>query len=228
MRRPNRLTPPLALSAALALLLTGCTGGDGGGEESPSPTTTATSPTSTVSPDDGGEGSESASPSESATPQPATSTSAAKNIPAPEMPEAMKKNDQAGLEAALEYWYDAFHYLKTTGDSAPLAAASSSDCAFCYALIEDWASVYEAEGWAVVEQNKIEIDVASIDSDGRGTYLYRDHQAPVSVYQPDGQKADRASSDNQDIVFWSASATFSDSNGHWQIDSLSTDGEVEE
>lgn len=120
---------PLALSAAAALLLTGCTGGGDGGDESPSPTA-GQSTSAPVSESPGG-GSESATPTESATPEPATSTSAAKNIPAPEMPDAMKKNDQAGLEAALEYWWETEHYLKATGDPEPMKQVSMEDCVLC-------------------------------------------------------------------------------------------------
>ncbi|MFB2572743.1 DUF6318 family protein [Micrococcus sp. IITD107] len=226
MRRPNRLTMPLALSAAAALLLTGCTGGGDGGDESPSPT--AGQSTSTPVSESPGGGSESATPTESATPEPATSTSAAKNIPAPEMPDAMKKNDQAGLEAALEYWYEAFHYLKLTGDAEPLMAVSAEDCGFCHELIGDWTTVYDVGGWAVVEQNGITIDVAALNGETRGTYLYRDQQAPVHVYQPDGTKAERASTDNDDVVYWSASASFDEGDSHWKIESLSTEGKTEE
>ena len=235
MRRSNRLTTPLALCAATALLLTGCTGDGGNGgtgdDESPSPTTSQSSSTSGSESHGGGSsesGSESVSPTGSATPEPATSTSPAKNIPAPEMPDAMKKNDQAGLEAALEYWYEAFHYLKLTGDAEPLMAVSTDDCGFCTELMSDWTAVYEAGGWAVVDRNKITVDLASMDGAKRGTYLYRDHQAPVHIYQPDGTKAERASSDNRDVVYWSASASFDDASNHWSVDSLSTEGKTEE
>lgn len=222
MRRPNRLTPPLALSAALALLLTGCTGGDGGGEESPSPTTTATSPTSTASPDGGGEGSKSASPSESATPQPATSTSAAKNIPAPEMPEAMKKNDQAGLEAALEYWWETEYYAKSTGDVAPMDEVSEPGCEICDHIIENWPAVYEAGGWAVVEPADVEVDLSNVDNGGAGgTYLFTTNTQPSQLYRPGGELVDSGSSEGNSDTPWSGSAVFNESDGHWSIQSLS-------
>lgn len=219
MRRPNRLTMPLALSAAAALLLTGCTGGGDGGDESPSPTA-GQSTSAPVSESPGG-GSESATPTESATPEPATSTSAAKNIPAPEMPDAMKKNDQAGLEAALEYWFEAAHHLKITGNDEPLRSASAESCTYCSHLADNWPQVYEDGGWAVNDIPSVDIGLSNIDDGGHGTYLFDLTEYPTSVYLPDGTLHEGASASDSRTSQWAGSASYSEDAERWLIESLS-------
>lgn len=219
MRRPNRLTTPLALCAAAALLLTGCTGG--GGEESPSPTTSQSSssaPSGTESP---GGTSGPATPTESAAPEPATSTSPAKNIPAPEMPEAMKKNDQAGLEAALEYWFETEYYLKATGDTEPMKQVSMETCILCNAVMDDWPPVYDAGGWVVSEPNEIDEVLANVDNGGTGgTYLFSVTSKPSQVYRPTGEPVKGASSEGHADYPWTGSAYFDAANGHWKIENV--------
>ena len=219
MRRPNRLTMPLALSAAAALLLTGCTGGGDGGDESPSPTA-GQSTSAPVSESPGG-GSESATPTESATPEPATSTSAAKNIPAPEMPDAMKKNDQAGLEAALEYWWETEHYLKATGDPEPMKQVSMEDCVLCNDLTTSWPRIYEVGGWAEGQPAEISDVIPNVDNAGSGgTLLFSVTEHEGNVYRPDGAMVENASGEGVDDYPWSGAAHFDPSIGHWQIENL--------
>lgn len=220
MRRPNRLTTPLALCAAAALLLTGCTGG--GGEESPSPTTSQSSSSAPSGTESAGGTSGPATPTESAAPEPATSTSPAKNIPAPEMPEAMKKNDQAGLEAALEYWWETEHYAKSTGDVAPMDEVSEPGCEICDHIIENWPAVYEAGGWAVVQPADVEVDLSNVDNGGAGgTYLFTTNTQPSQLYRPGGELVDSGSSEGNSDTPWSGSAVFNESDGHWTIQNLS-------
>lgn len=219
MRRPNRLTMPLALSAAAALLLTGCTGGGDGGDESPSPTA-GQSTSAPVSESPGG-GSESATPTESATPEPATSTSAAKNIPAPEMPDAMKKNDQAGLEAALEYWWETEHYLKTTGDPEPMKQVSMEDCVLCNVLMDDWPPIYEVGGWVVADPATTDDVLANVDNGGAGgTWVFHLTEYPSQVYRPSGELVERASSDTTETYPWSGSAYFDPAAGYWMVENV--------
>ncbi|WOO96776.1 DUF6318 family protein [Micrococcus terreus] len=226
MRRPNRLTMPLALSAAAALLLTGCTGGGDGGDESPSPTA-GQSTSAPVSESPGG-GSESATPTESATPEPATSTSAAKNIPAPEMPDAMKKNDQAGLEAALEYWWQAAHYLQQTGDSRPLESVSSPKCQLCSYLADNWAVIYDAGGWAEAGPAAVDVELATIeDSGARGTLLFNATEDEVVVRDSTGAIDKETSSEAIADVPWTASSSFSEDVGHWRIDDILVSGSAQ-
>ena len=218
MRRPNRLTTPLALSAAAALLLTGCTGGGDGGDESPSPSA-GQSTSAPVSESPGG-GSESATPTESATPEPATSTSAAKNIPAPEMPDAMKKNDQAGLEAALEYWWETEHYLKATGDPEPMKQVSMEECVLCQDLMTNWPEVYEVGGWAVTQQSTVDIKLASIDANGHGTHIFTLTDYPSSLHRPNGEEVKDKSYADTVTSNWTGSARYSTERELWMIEEL--------
>lgn len=221
MRRPNRLTTPLALCAAAALLLTGCTGG--GGEESPSPTTSQSSSSSPSGTESAGGTSGPATPTESAAPEPATSTSPAKNIPAPEMPEAMKKNDQAGLEAALEYWWETEHYLKTTGDPEPMKQVSMDECIICSDLTTNWPKAYKVGGWAVMTPAVLSDVLANVDNGGTGgTILFSANETPGQIYEPGGDLVEGSSNDEQGTFHWSGSAVFDKEAGHWKIENLVT------
>lgn len=208
---------PLALSAAAALLLSGCNGDGGNGQESPSPSTTSGS-SSTTSPSSSASATE---PSESPTPQPATSTSAAKNIPAPEMPAAMKKNDKAGLEAALKYWFETNYYLKSTGDPEPMKVASSESCAMCKELMETWPEIYELGGWADLEPAQLSDVFANVDQGGGGgTWLFSLTEKLGVIYKPDGTPVKRKESDKAGTLHMSGSAVFNKKLGHWQFESL--------
>lgn len=222
MRRPNRLTTPLALCAAAALLLTGCTGG--GGEESPSPTTSQSSSSSPSGTESAGGTSGPATPTESAAPEPATSTSPAKNIPAPEMPEAMKKNDQAGLEAALEYWWETEYYLKATGDAEPMKQVSMDECILCEDLTTNWPRIYEIGGWAEGKPAQVSDLIANVDNGGAGgTLLFSVTEFEGNVYRPGGELAENASGEGVEDYPWSGTAVFDEETEHWKIENVAAE-----
>uniref|UniRef100_UPI0028BEFDA2 DUF6318 family protein n=1 Tax=Citricoccus sp. TaxID=1978372 RepID=UPI0028BEFDA2 len=209
--------------AALGLMLTACSGdgGDGGSpSESPSASEVSTSSGSPNASDP-----ESASPSATASGsyEPATETAPAKNVPVPEMPEAVKEPTEEGLEAAVEYWWETEHFLKATGDSSPMGEVSNDDCIACQDLIEDWTWVYDEGGWAMVDAADIDVRVASVDNVG-GTFIFFASEEPGEVFQPDGTRVEGAKSTGSKDIPWTGSATFVEESDVWRIDELLVEG----
>ncbi|VXB31802.1 DUF6318 family protein [Citricoccus sp. K5] len=220
VNRPVRLAG-LAGVMALGLVLAGCSG-DGGAGESSSVAPSATSVSSeSASPDGSSSASPSASPS--GTYEPATETSPAKNVPVPEMPEAAKEPTQEGLEAAVEYWWEADNYLKLTGDSEALERVSTADCKLCNDLIDRWSEIYKLGGWAESGQAEINVQFTTIDDGGSGgTGAMEVSEAPGQIYRPDGELG--ATGEGTSKIPWTFSAFFNENDRSWKIDDLGAQG----
>ena len=167
----------LALTAALALALTACSGGeDKEPEETASPSTTApasqgassdgadeqpeaegtdASTETTPTPDDPDEDESPVADGDDSDPDgedtgeyvPASADGPAKNVPKPVMPEEMKEETPEGAKAAVQYWWDTVTYLQRTGDSDLVRASSDEDCDFCRAYTHSIEKIYEDGGW---------------------------------------------------------------------------------
>lgn len=229
-----------ATLAVLALALSGCAGESGEGVDAvtgaPVNTESATSGSSSpVASDSAGSGDGDGTPSATASSKspgspdgeyvPASSEGPAQNVPVPEMPAAAQEQTQEGLEAALEYWWEADHYLKSTGDAGPIRSVSMGDCVVCSDLIDNWPAAYEDGVWAMVEPADVDISVANLESDNYGTLLFTAAERKSIVYAPDGSVMEDASTESSSASPWSASARFSDDQGHWQIEELVPQGQ---
>jgi len=138
-----RLLAPAA-ATVLLLALTGCsepepgspmpTGAAPASPAQPSPTATATAAGPTEQPGP------TAAATQTSTPAP-TAAATQTSTPAPTLPPEATTNDAAGAEAFVRYWYDAFDYAVSSGDTAPLREASLyPECLECdelAALVED-------------------------------------------------------------------------------------------
>ncbi|PNL17393.1 DUF6318 family protein [Micrococcus sp. FDAARGOS_333] len=177
----------LALTAALALALTACSGGeDKEPEETASPSTTApasqgassdgteeqpeaegadASTETTPTPDDPDEDESPVADGDDSDPDgedtgeyvPASADGPAKNVPKPVMPEEMKEETPEGAKAAVQYWWDTVTYLQRTGDLEPLREVSADECDFCHDYALDVVDHYEDGGW----HTGVDVDVTS-------------------------------------------------------------------
>ncbi|XKH54240.1 DUF6318 family protein [Citricoccus nitrophenolicus] len=222
VNRPVRLVG-LAGVVAVGLVLAGCSGAGGEGESSSAAPSATEVSTGSASPT--GTGSDSASPSSSASGsyEPATETSPAKNVPVPEMPEAVKEPTQEGLEAAVEFWWEADNYLKLTGDSEALERVSTVDCKLCNDLIDRWSEIYKLGGWAESDQAEINVQFTTIDDGGSGgTGAMEVSEAPGQIYRPDGEPG--ATGDGTSKIPWTFSAVFDENDRSWKVDDLGAQG----
>ncbi|MEO9246293.1 DUF6318 family protein [Citricoccus nitrophenolicus] len=219
--RPVRLTAVAALSA-VALLMTGCSGEAGGEDPTSAATEAATSPSSSET-TGGVSGSPSASPSASATGsyEPATSEGPAKNVPVPEMPEAVKEPTEEGLEAAVEYWWETSFYLRSTGDQEPMDNVSDPACAFCEDQLLRFADIYEQGSWVETEPSELDFQFTKLDADEMGgTTAFLLSEASAELYRSNGERVEDASGVETTEDPWTASAMFDDESGHWVLDDL--------
>ncbi|MEO9246271.1 DUF6318 family protein [Citricoccus nitrophenolicus] len=225
LRRPNRPRCAAAVyaAAALALLVAGCSGG--GGEEPSSsasasePSSSSSSAASSASPSD----STAPSPTESGSHEPATSEGPARNVPVPEMPDAVKEPTEEGAEAAVEYWWEATHYLRSTGNADPLKSVSADECGLCVNLVTRWTEIYELGGWAESEPASVSVQFVKIDNAGTGSSgAMIVSEAASQIYQPDGSPG--GSGDGSDDRSWVFSAEYDDEETGWQIAGLEAQG----
>ena len=220
VNRPVRLTAVAALSAVV-LLLTGCSGDAGGDGPTSAASETTTSPAASETPG-GDSGSPSASPSSSATGsyEPATSEGPAKNVPVPEMPEAVKEPTEEGLEAAVEYWWEAGYYLQLTGDPGPLESISSEECVICESFVENWREVYDAGGWSTGSTIDIENLVVDVQGDGAGSMIMLINETKPSIHESNGEERTGDTAGQEVDVHWTGYASFDESDGHWIVEEL--------
>lgn len=224
--RPSLRTS--AVIAMLALTLTGC-GGDAGTPDTGTPTSTqspAADGSSTPRPvsTEGSGGSPTPS-SEASSGEfvPASSEGPAQNVPVPEMPDEAREQTKEGLEAALEYWWEAEAYLKATGDKSVLDEVSSSDCGLCVGLMDRWTKIYELGGWAENGPATVTVQFISVDGghqSGTGSMLVS--ESTSQIYQPDGSLG--GSGDGSEERPWVFSATYEDEHSAWTMNDLEPQG----
>ncbi|XNS26594.1 hypothetical protein IMT31_00675 [Citricoccus nitrophenolicus] len=146
----------------------------------------------------------------------------------PEMPEAMKEPTEEGLEAALEYWWEAGYYLQLTGDSSPLEAVSNADCILCEELVNDWTGIYGVDGWSTGAKPNIPTSVFNLENQGdTATMIFETTEGPSALYKPGGEEVDPEDSDKTFKTSWTGSASFDTSRGHWLIDELVAQGDLD-
>lgn len=217
-----------AAVAVLALALTACGGGADDPDTGAPASTASASSEASPEPSASEDAKDSAAPSRSSTASqdaadgefvPASSDGPAQNVPVPQMPTAAKEQTQEGLEAALEYWWEAAYYIKTTGSPDHLDEISANDCGLCTRLLETWPDIYDAQGWAAIEPAKLEIEYATIDTQNNtGSILFLVSEKPGKVFRPDGSLVDEASGDGNESTPWAGAAVFHD--GKWTFQDL--------
>lgn len=136
----------VAVVAALALGLVGCSSSDPG----PSSSSSASSSSSTPSP----------SPTTTAVYKPADANGPAQNVPKPEKPALADEFSEKGLDAFTRYWYAAYNYMQETGDASLVQGITGQSCARCNNVFRDIPAWYQKEGWIVGGQ--ITIDATNV------------------------------------------------------------------
>jgi hypothetical protein len=126
-RRPRTIVGATA-ALSVSLLLGGCTDGSA---ETPTPTV-STSEAQSVEPS-------------SAAPEPTTAAPSAE-VEKPVPPEAMRRDDVAGAEAAAQYFLELYPYAFATGDFEDWKAMSDPACEFCSGVAKDADELHAGGG----------------------------------------------------------------------------------
>lgn len=163
--------------------------------------------------DDAG-GAGAAGEAEEPEPVPASSEGPAENWPEPEVPEEASEQTEEGVEAALQYWFKTRQYARNTGDTAPLEAASTENCAFCLDQAEQVEGAFE-QGWYVQELDEVAQTAVTFDEGDVAQVAFLMTQASYEAYV-DGELL--GESEAQEDMSWSGALIYS--NGRWVIADL--------
>lgn len=149
-RRPRTIVGATA-ALSVSLLLGGCTDGSAG---TPTPTVSASKAPS-VEPS-------------SAAPEP-TSAAPSAEVEKPVPPEAMRRDDVAGAEAAAQYFLELYPYVYATGDLTEWDAMSDPECKFCESVRNEVGALHSAGGRFDGAAVSVE-SMSSTPADGRGLF----------------------------------------------------------
>lgn len=221
VNRSARWAAVAALSVA-GLALAGCSG-DGGDDGPTSAASTASASPSGSETAGGDSGSPSTSPSGSPTGsyEPATSEGPAKNVPVPEMPDAVKEPTEEGLEAAVEYWWEAAEYLQLTGDGSAVQEASTEECLLCKRLRDRWSEIHQQGGWAVGGEPEVDLQFVKLaEGSSRGTASFLLSESAGKLFKPDGTLAEDATNEGAIDQPWTAALIFDEDQEIWLIDDI--------
>lgn len=114
-------------------------------------------------------------------PVPASSEGPAENWPEPEIPDEIYEPTEEGAEALIQYWFDARHHARITGDVEPWRYISHEECGVCVGMID---AVEEAhpDGWYVEDSDEILESHLTLDSDVHASGLVLLHQTSFEFY----------------------------------------------
>ncbi|RPF25622.1 DUF6318 family protein [Georgenia muralis] len=140
-RRPRTIVGATA-ALSLSVLLGGCTDGSAG---TPTPTVSASEAPSVAQ--------------SSAAPEPTTAAPSAE-VEKPVPPEAMRRDDVAGAEAAAQYFLELYPYVYATGDLTEWDAMSDPACKFCESVAENALQLHASGGYQLSDG----YEVTAVDS----------------------------------------------------------------
>lgn len=209
----------LALTTALALTLTACSGG---GEQEPE----ETSPPSTTAPASATTGTTAEGPGDGEY-VPASAEGPARNVPEPVMPEEMKEQTPEGAKAAVQYWWDTVTYLQRTGDAAPLQAVTSEACEFCRDYADDIVDHYDSGGWntgADVRVTSALTGVLNSDLQILEVTTLVDTTEAITYDENGNEQPDQHTAAEKDQP-WLTDVQFHPDLGHWQTTWVSYEGD---
>lgn len=200
----------------LCAFLASCSGGAGTGESQPTvlesaPPLPEESPNETAVEEGGTDSADvSEDETEDAEPIPASSDGPAENWPEPEIPEEIYEPTEDGAEALIQYWFDARHHARITGDVESWAQVSHADCNVCSGMIQEIEEAYP-RGWYVEDADEIEEAHITLVNGNRGTGLFVLNQTSHKAYF-DGEI--QSTNPSEDQAAFSVEIEFAD--GLWQ------------
>ena len=188
-RRTVRLRWHAVGLSGLFSLLTACGGGVGAGESQP---TVLEAPPAKESPseaaveeqaeeDSGDSPDASERETDGAEPIPASSDGPAENWPKPDIPEEIYEPTEEGAEALIQYWFEARHHARITGDVEPWRFASHEECDVCQVMIKRVEEIYPS-GWYVGDHDELGELHVGLQGDRAATGLLTLHQASFKSY----------------------------------------------
>ncbi|WP_344717769.1 DUF6318 family protein [Nesterenkonia halobia] len=226
----SRVLPLAGLTLAATLVLASCSGDaeepiDDGGtgateaaptEESTAPSEEPPSADDTESSPDNTEGSEGSDSDDEYVP--ASADEPAQNVPKPDLPEVAAEKTEDGVEAAVEYFWEADWYLASTGEPEPFEAIFRESCNFCTNDVSYFGDVYASGAWYDNEPDEVSDLSVDLTSETEATAHMAMHQSPNAMYRPNGEKAGSQPAIHD--VMWTLE--LSHQGGRWKVESATS------
>lgn len=115
-------------------------------------------------------------------PVPASSEGPAENWPEPEIPDEIYEPTEEGAEALIQYWFDARHHARITGEVEVLEYVSLADCQICVAEIDRVEEAYEM-GWYLEDAaNRVDDSFVRLESEDAASGLFILEELPFQLY----------------------------------------------
>ena len=149
------------------------------------------------------------------------STSPPQDVTVPELPAAALVHSEAAVEATVEFWWEALHYLRSTGDPEPLFRLYDADCELCLQQALAWSDLYEDGGWAAVSPPELSID-STIYDQGRATagVDIGVSESPIQIFDAEGQPIPALAVEGSHDEPWMVSLIFDDEASLWRVEEM--------
>lgn len=148
-------------------------------------------------------------------------TSSPQDVTVPELPAAARVHSETGVEATVEFWWDALHYLRSTGDPEPLFKVYDADCELCLQQALAWYELYEDGGWAAVSPPELSL-ASTLYEQGRATadVDIAVSESPIQIFDVDGQPIPELTVEGSSDEPWKASLIFDDEASLWRVEEM--------
>lgn len=162
---------------------------------------------------------------------PASADGPAQNVPEPKLPAVATENTEEGAEASFQYFWEAEEFARLTGDTSPIALASSEDCDFCAESIEGWENSYEDGYWTDIQGDLVaettDVEIAKDDESGElvAHVYFQLHEPATDFYDDEGNRTE-SSFDAPEVRDWFALMQYDATAQRWQIDWLGLEDSV--
>lgn len=125
-------------------------------------------------------------------PVPASSEGPAENWPEPEIPDEIYEPTEEGAEALIQYWFDARHHARITGDVEVLEYVSLGDCELCSVQLDRLEELYP-RGWFVEsEPSRVVEQYVREEAEGSVSGIFALEEADFQSYWEGELHSDRS------------------------------------
>lgn len=156
-------------------------------------------------------------------PVPASSEGPAENWPEPEIPDEIYEPTEEGAEALIQYWFDARHHARITGDVEVLEYVSLEECELCAVQLDRLGDLYP-RGWFVESEPSTVVEqYVREEAEGTVSGIFALEEAEFQSYW-DGELHGDRSRDQLDVF----GLDFRYADGRWQAFDFSHLGTTDE
>lgn len=155
-------------------------------------------------------------------PVPASSDGPAENWPEPEIPDEIYEPSEEGAEALIQYWFDARHHARITGDVEVLEYVSLDECELCAAELQAIVEVYP-DGWFLDDRpDEVRDSYVQLEEDDIASGLFELRMHDFETFVEGALYSETR--DNPDAIF---GLDFRYDEGKWRAHAFNPLGEAE-